>query len=239
MLLIEATEAAERLTHLDTARSGLGEAQKFEDLRLQLQQRLQHLRDLIARGDMLRAGGVPTSTPPEIGAARDTVGKVATLFQSSRTASVLTQGSRWSNLVAKLDALVSGMDVLQRQDWKTFFANRLFGGLSPAQRRTTINHHHPSNKKAIEQYTQLYAQFDRFRNTLPPSAQVLQQVLAASSELGDIKFEESSDMPAAVLRFLDATGSNVGANLELVTPEVIEWLRVSGLLNSYVVRAKS
>jgi hypothetical protein len=239
MLLDEATQVAERLTYLDAARSGLSEAQKFEDLRLQLQQRSQHLYDLIARGDMLRAGGVPTSTPPEIGAARDTIGKVVTIFQNSRTASVLTQGSRWSNLLAKLDAVISGLDALQRQDWKTFFANRLFGGLPPARRRTTINQHHPSNKKAIEQYTQLYAQFDRFRNTMPPSTQVLQQVLVASNELGDIKFEESSDMPAAVLRFLDATGSNVGANLELVTPEVIGWLLASGLLTSYVVRAKS
>jgi hypothetical protein len=239
MLLTDALQATERLTHLDAARSGLGEAQKLEGLRLELQKRAQRLQELVERGDMLRSAGVATSTPPEGVAARDTTAKVAAQFQSTRTAGVLTQGSRWVNLVAKLDALVSGLDALQRQDWKTHFATQLFGGLSPEQRRTTLNHHHPSNKKAIERYTQLYAVFNRCRNALPATAMVLHEVLAASKELGEIKFEESSDMPAAVLRFLDATGSNAGANLDLVTVEVIDWLRTSGLLNSYVVRAKS
>lgn len=238
MLLTDATHATERLTHLETVRSGLAEAQKLEDLRQALQPRAQQLQSLIARREMLRAGGVPTSTAPEISAAIDTVSKVANLFQKSGNASVLTQGSRWTNLVSKLDALTSGLDALQRQDWKTYFANNLFGGLAPEQRRTTLNHHHPGNKKAIERYTQLYMQFNRFRNALPLDAQVLQGILATSTELGEIKFEESSNMPPAVLRFLDSTGTSAGANLELVTAEVIDWLRGSGLLGSYIVRAK-
>lgn len=238
MLVTDAQQVNDRLAYLDAAGSGFDEAKRLEERRKELEQRGLRLQELVSRSDMLRAAGILTSVPPEVAAAREAVSRAATLFRNSRQANVLTQGSRWVSLVGKLDSLASAFDALQRQDWKAHVSTKLFGGLSPEDRRKTLNHNHPGNKNAIERYSKLYAEFNRFRNTIPPNSMVLHDVLAASIELSEIKFEESKDMSAAVQRFLDATGSGAGANLELLTTEVIEWLRTSGLQNSYVVRAK-
>lgn len=239
MLLDDALRATERLIQLDAARNGVEEAEILAGLSEELQVRKNRLRALIDRVTMLCQEGVPMTIPSDIPAVRDVIAKASDRFSESTKSSTLKQGQRWTQLIAKLDALLSGFEATQRQDWKHYFGSRLFAGLSPDQRRSTLVLHLPGNKQAIGRYAELYERFSRYRQSIPPTPEAVRDVHYCSDELAKITFIEAHDMPAAVKRFFDASATSAGASLELVGAEVVAWLHEHGLLSSYVVRAKS
>ena len=79
-----------------------------------------------------------------------------------------------------------------------------------------------------------YQSFIKYRQRPPTSAEEFNELRQLSQRLADIKFQE--DVPDAVRKFLDAL--SVGAGLELLTGEVVAWLRDNKLLANYVVRAR-
>ena len=53
-------------------------------------------------------------------------------------------------------------------------------------------------------------------------------------KISEIKFQEN--IPENVKKFFEQT--NIGASLEYLTEDVMEWLRENDLLSSFVVRAR-
>lgn len=231
MLLIDAKAVHERLQGAQSAQANLAEAQELARLQKTLAAKTAALHDLVARGAMLAQGGVPLAQGTGFDAMRKIVNGLRTRFSQLPTANTLTQGKHWTGLMTALDTAIATVETNQRNDWSAYVASSLFAGMSPDQRKIGLVQV-PENKVAFDKYTRLYDKFVRLCSTIPVTAQALAEVHQHSNELAEIKFEEN--VPKNVEAFINALA--FGASLELLTPEVMAYLRERKLLGSYVVR---
>lgn len=224
-----------RLNKIIEARDGVDEAKALEGLRGQLLQLADPINLCASNAKLLANQGAALSSVIEIGSVIETVRKVLMRFVEIPKSTTLRQGTRWTGLSSKLEALATKVSEVQANDWKTFFDGNFFGGLPPAQREAKLILAIPGNKEAIERYKMLYQSFIKYRTNIPKDAEELKVIRATSEQLSEIKFE-NKNIPDDVRKFFEAT--NTGASLDLLTNEVIEWLRSNNLLSRYVVRAK-
>jgi hypothetical protein len=232
-LLEMAQEALARLEKIETARDGIEESKALENLRNELNRLSLPFKQFSVNVKVLRTEGVGLSLPSETPIVIETVNNVATRFFESPKSTTLRQGRRWTGLINKLEGLATQVQDTQTKDWQTFFENNLFGGVSPEQRLATLALT-PENKKALGHYTELFQKFIKYRAQIPKDADEFKDLRALSKQLEQIKFQEN--VPIDVRKFFEATSK--GASLDLLTNEVINWLRNNNLLCNYVVRAK-
>lgn len=233
MLLIDAKAALERFNIAQDAQANVDEVRRLIDLHKSLAEKQFKLHALAARAVMLREARVPLSESPDFQKARKLIAHLRGRFDEQPKASTLTQGKHWHGLLEALEAANATLENSLRQDWCRFFSDHLFPGLPPERRRVGLAQI-PDNKTALDKYTRLYEKFARYRNTVPSTQEAIDEVRALSEELVQIKFEEN--VPKPVEAFV--TAINNGASLRLLTPEVLDWLRMHDLLDSYVVRAR-
>lgn len=232
-LLETAQESLARLMKVEAAREGVVEAQELGALRNELENISLPLKVLAANSATLRKEGVPLSAVSEVRAAIETVKNVATRFGEVPTSTTLKQGTRWTGLTKKLTALATLVSDTRASDWQIFFDSNFFGGARPEARRARLAPT-PENEKMLILYSRLFQTYIKYRTQIPKDSADFEVLRCISDDLADIQFQE--DVPADVRKFFEATGK--GAGLDLVTNEVIEWLRINNLLGSYVVRAR-
>lgn len=224
-----------RLQKIFEARQGVDEAKALEGIRLELVKMATPVNIGASNARLLIDHGVALSYDLNLGSVIETVNRVLMRFEEAPKSSTLKQGGRWTSLTSKLEALSSKLIEGHNNDWKLHFSGHYFGGLSPVQREANLILAIPGNKEAIERYKLLYQQFIKFRTSIPKDDDEFVRLSEISTQLANIHFEDK-DIPEDVRRFFEAT--NTGANLDLLTVEVISWLRSNNLLGRYVVRAK-
>lgn len=234
MLLANAKTAHERLQSAEETRANLDEARALISLQKELAAKAVKLHDVVAQYHLLREQGVDLSPSPDTKAMRKTIANLRARFDEKPSSNTLTQGKHWTGLQTALEGANAILEMQLRQDWKNYFATRLFAGLPPEQRKVGLVQT-PDNMLALNQYTRLYEKFARYRDSVAGTVEELDEVHRCSDALKNITFVE--DVPKAVELFINAVPS--GAGLELLTAEVIEWLRAQGLLGSFVVRARA
>lgn len=238
MMLDEAKIARERLTRADEASSSVEEAEALARKKKDLRDLVDKVEILATRRSMLLHGGVPLSQPPDVGKPKELCARILTRFSEAPKVKTLVDNQRWTKLAQVLTEFSASEDMLQKQDWKVFFNGKLFGGVAPEQRRQTILMTLPENQKAYGIYSRLYVRFIQYRTSVPNATEELEEVKDCSRELSEIRFIENDVVPVAVREFFNATSSGSGANLDLLTEEVIEWLHTNNMLNNYAVRAR-
>lgn len=238
MIRDEARKARERLARADAAMSSVEETNALSKKKSELCILAEKVGALAKRRDMLRQGGVPLSLSPDVEKARRSCGMLLARFAESPKAATLVDKQRWTKLTESLAEFNAAEDTLQKQDWKGYYATKLFGGVPPEQREQTILMTLPENQEALARYKRLYKQLSLYRAVLPCTAKELEEAQDSSRQLSEIRFIENKDVPSAVREFFNATSSASGANLELLTTEVLDWLRSNGMLNNFAVRAR-
>lgn len=237
-MLNEARRVRARLVRTEVASTSVEEAAALAKKKAELILLAAKVKSLANRRDLLRNGGVTLSVAPDTEKVKQLCSLMLTRFSESPKATTLVDRQRWTKLTEALIEFNASEDTLQKQDWKGYYGTKLFGGVSPEQRKQTILMTLPENQKEWDRYKRLYARFAEFRNSLPNSAEDLKDVQNCSKELTDIRFIENDDVPMAVRAFFNATSTGNGANLDLLTTEVIDWLRTNNMLNNYAVRAR-
>ncbi|MDD5034965.1 MAG: hypothetical protein PHE55_09425 [Methylococcaceae bacterium] len=232
-LITDATSTLERLTKLRTASEDAQEARELETLSKELAELASPVCGLAANFAVFRSEGVALSAIPDFANVIDSIQKTLERFQQAPKATTLRQGRVWTTLVNKLQTLAQKAQSTQVKDWQYYFDHQLFGGLPPAKRESTLAKT-PQNKQALEHYRELYQKFIKYRQQPPTSSEEFNKLCQLSKQLANITFQE--DVPEDVRKFLDALG--IGADLHLLTPDVLNWLRDNGLLGNYVVRAR-
>jgi len=234
LLLKMAKDSLERITNIEAAREGVSEAKELEQLRRELRERAILLTQFVDSALLLRSEGVKLTVSPNIADVIDTTANVSTRFAEAPKAATLTRGKRWTGLLDKLEESGKQLAADQERDWRIFFESSFFGGAPPEQRKL-IMARTPENLKQLELYTLLFKSFGQYRKKAPQTGEGFNELRDLSKQLEQVKFQE--DVPQSVRLFFEATST--GAGLELLTPDVVEWLRENNLLRSYVVRAKA
>jgi chaperonin cofactor prefoldin len=233
MLAEQATEVLSRLQTAEKAKGGVEQAQELNELRKELDERLERLRQLHVRARLFRKSKIPLTPVLDAQHAITSVSEIANRFRESPASSTLKRGKRWSGLLATLDMLERNAKSRQAEDWKTFHSTQLFAGRPPEQIRVALT---PKNQELLRRYTDLYRKFAAYRNFAPETAEAIEEVRKSSDALAKIKFDEN--VPRDVEQFFEATASSVGASLELLKPSVIDWLRSNNLIGTFVVRSR-
>lgn len=240
MMLDEARVARERLVRAEAAKLNVEEARELAKKKSELRDLVGVLKSLAERRDWLRKGGVPLSRAPDVDRAKQLCGKIFDRFMESPTNDTLVRNRGWSNLLDALKTFNIEEDTQQKHDWREYFARKLFGGAPPEQRKQTLTLSLPVNKDAFARYDRMYRLVSQYKIVVPNSKEQLLNVQTWSEQLAAInsEFVENEDVPVAVQAFFTATATVYGASLDLLTEEVIEWLRANNMLNNYAVRAR-
>ena len=234
MSLLESTQnLMVRFTKIDDARNGIAETQALDGLLSELNSMAQPIGNLAANARLLEGEGINLSIVPEVQSTIGIVLNILTRFSEEPKSSTL-KGTRWSGLTKKLVSLASQLEEKQVLDWKTFFDNNLFSGVRPEQRRGTLALT-PENKKMLERYTNLYQSFIQYKVKIPKNADEFCTLKSLSDQLAQIKFQDN--VPDDVKKFLEAI--SIGAGLELLTNDVLIWLRSNSMIGNYIIRAKN
>ena len=231
-----AKSSLERLNKVREARDGVDEAHALQGLHEKLLQLAAPLLQHALNAKLLASEGLNLSPVNEVGKSIDIVKKVSEVFEQDLKSTTLKQGTRWTQLSKSLLNLETIVSQSQVNDWKIFFENKFFGGGSPTQKEGTLPKT-PANENALTEYKSLYQKFNGYRTNIPRNVEEFTNLRELSYKLSQIQFQVGDDVPDAVQKFFAAC--NTGASLELLTNEVIEWLRNNNLLGSYIVRAKT
>jgi hypothetical protein len=224
-----------RLNKVKASRDGVDEAKALEDLLNELLQKSAPIIQLNQNAKVLTDEGVKITKVFEIASAIETIKNVSTRFQESPKSTTLRQGKRWTGLSSKLEAVSNKVAEAQTKDWGVYFENNYFGGPHPTQRSARLAPT-PANEKAIKIYRELFLQFAKYRSKIPQDSEDFANLRDLSEQLSQVSFQE--DVPVSVKMFFEATSSSSGASLDILTIDVIEWLRNNNLLTNYNVRAK-
>ncbi|TAK84802.1 MAG: hypothetical protein EPO20_13245 [Betaproteobacteria bacterium] len=233
MLGEQAVQVLSRLQSAEKAKGGVEQAQELNELRKELSERVERLRQLKARARLFREHKIRLSPVLDAEHAIVLVSEIAARFQEAPVSSTLKKGKRWSGMLAALDMLEKNARSRQAEDWKTFHSTQLFGGRPPEQIRVALT---PKNQELLRRYTDLYRKFAAYRSYAPETAEAIEEARKSSDALARIKFDE--DVPRDVEKFFEATASSLGASLELLKPSVIDWLRANNLIATFVVRSR-
>ena len=236
----EVRVARERLMHAEEAKLNVEEAQELAKKKKELLNLVAEFKYLAHRREVLQQGGVQLSMVGEVDKVKQLCGKILDRFIESPKNETLMRNKGWINLLVALKEFNREEESQQKHNWKEYFAYRLFGGLSPEQRKQTLTLSLPVNKRAFERYERVYQLFSQHKNTVPNSIEQLVNVQTYSEELVKInsEFVENDNVPLTVQEFFAATVTTNGASLELLTEEVIIWLRANNMINNYAVRTR-
>ena len=236
MIIDEAKAALTGLSRAKASSESVEEAEALSNKKDELNKIVSKLGALLRIRHILREGGVPLSPAPDTAQVKKLCSMMLSRFNESPKATTLVDKQRWSNLSEKLREFNYSEETIQKQDWKSYYSNRLFAGVPPEQRQQTILKSLPENKEKLVRYAQLYGRLIEYRNAVPSQTETLQEVQKWSNELSQIRFVEHNDVPVSVREFFNAT--SIGANLDLLTADVIAWLRANDMLDKFCVRAR-
>lgn len=222
-----------RLNRIKNIRENVDEATALGELHIDLLKCVAPLA-LLATNAILfvNQGGILTSIN-DVEATLILITRTSVRFVDNPKASTLKNGKHWGNLSNALEALVRNIKENQVKDWKCFFENNFFGGLPPEAQKAKLQRT-PDNDNALKLYERLYKNLICYRSSMPRNEEEYLTLREISDQLSQIKFSE--DVPEDVGKFFEAVGG--GASLELLTGNVLEWLRKHNSLNSYLVRTK-
>ena len=97
----------------------------------------------------------------------------------------------------------------------------------------------PSNEAILTKYREHYAKYQSaVRVELPSSASARLDLTSTVANLQELREQLKGSAPEAVRVFLKAI-ENGGASLELLTPEVFEWIRENDDQNRFVVKPRN
>ena len=236
MPLLDLTrETLARLKKADAARTGVEEAQELGVLAKELQEKLVPIQDLALRAKVFQKAKVKVTPVEETMKLSQKISSLAAPFQETPKVATLKQGKKWKVLLEALDTTISDARKLQSDDWKRYCSTRLFAGATPDKARARLAPT-SNNLRLLAEYDELFKKFNALRQSIPSDPRTIEEIQQYSTALEKIKFDEN--VPAEVAKFLQATQTDAGAGLKLLTDTVLEWLRSNQSLDEYVVRAR-
>lgn len=142
----EAQNALKRLSQAQTAQATIDQAQALRTRREELQRWVTPITTVANRVVWLRENEVTlTPVPGGIANIHQLIQNIRQRFQQSPTAETLLENNRWQQLKEELTAIGTSAQNQQTQDWRRYFSEYLFGGVSPAERANTLSLSVPEN----------------------------------------------------------------------------------------------
>jgi hypothetical protein len=149
----------------------------------------------------------------------------------------LATDNLWTRLTAAAESANQDVRSAACDHWRKFVQN--FG---PIESPTVLDARivkTPANVGLFESYKQHYTKYSAIvRAELPANSSTPEELISAVSTLQALREQLIGTVPEVVRAFFKAL-ENGGAELGLITPEVLEWLRENDDPNRFVVKSRA
>jgi len=147
----------------------------------------------------------------------------------------LSENELWRRLLSQADKTNSVRAEAVRGNWQALISD--LGKVESAQALFAREPETPSNKAALARYQELYPQYAGLRHAdMPPAATSADALRKCVEKLREI-LTALTPMPDSVKQFLKAVEG--GAALDLLTEEVLAWLRQYDDASRFVIRTRT
>lgn len=226
----------DRLVALDRLGANVEETGLLEDLRSDLAPPAAELSRALDQRRLLVGSGIDTPEPPSLETARKRAAMLLERFTAEKKAATLKKGTGWANLIKETKAASTDLSAAVVRSWKAY-RQTVFTGEAPTVVKGRIAMT-PANKSAFKTYEQLHQTFRAEFDRLPADKAAIDRVKALAARLTETAKEFDFDVPADVKRFLEAIQVG-GANLELLTDPVLQWLEENKAFDNYRIVPRS
>jgi len=238
MTLIDRIEAlSERASGLVALDRRRAESAKLQQLLAKASPMNDKLGTEIQQMRLLHDEGInvaPDSTSAE--ATRKTLARLINRFNQNRTADSLTKGRDWKLLEDQTQTTCKELTDALKTAWSQFIATA-YTGESPShlERSLAVT---DRNVDQLRLYKQTYTQLNGLTRNRPQERGDFARARELARQLGEIYQRFDFDVPEAVKRFLQAVADG-GADLDLLTEEVLGWLQQQGSNGHYRIVART
>lgn len=231
-----AADLKARLSRLQDLSSKVEEASNLERLRQDLNRRVEKLEPQMQKQALLQAHDIAVSLPAGVVKAARRAGGLLDKFKAEPTAATLKKGQTWRMLLEELDGAAGELSQAVLAAWRRS-REGFFAGDTPATLRGRLART-AENDRALEQYRTLHQALDAAFTAAPADPTTVDQVKRLAKQLESAAQAFNFDVPEAVKAFLEAVQSVAGAPLDLLTPEVVDWLKTNHSFDAYRISAK-
>lgn len=221
-------ERAERLKNLrETAEEAKALSTRLSEAR-ELKERLQSVSEKVAflkENEIeidLSAAAQVTPLPA--------LDKIIEQFTDKPEAASLTKRQYWTKLREQGAEWQKKLDAEADKSWRGFIDDQ-YSGRSPAQLEASLAQTQ-SNQRALKAFTAIHRDLKFLREDFPENPQTVKRARELSEELKSVSEAFDFDVPDDVRAFLAAINQE-GAPLELLTEEVLDWLRANKSESQY------
>ena len=225
-----------RLSRLHQLSSKVEEASNLERLRQDLNKRVEKLEPQLEKQALLQAENIAVPLPAGLVKAARRAGGLLEKFEAEPTAANLKKGQTWRVLLVELDGAVGDLSQAVLGAWRRSH-EAFFAGDAPATLRGRLART-GENDQALERYRTLHQALDAAFMAAPADQAAIEQVKRLAKQLEVVSQAFNFDVPEPVKAFLEAVQSVAGAPLDLLTPEVVRWLKANNSFDAYRISAK-
>ncbi|MBU9642351.1 hypothetical protein [Burkholderia gladioli] len=148
----------------------------------------------------------------------------------------LSENELWRRLLQQADKTNTAYAEAIRANWRALTQD--LGTVETASALIAREPETPSNKTALAQYQALYTQYAALRNAdMPPAAQSADALRECVERLREI-LATLTPTPESVKQFFKAVEAG-GAALDLLTEEVLNWLKLYDDATRFVIRTRT
>ncbi|EHN64936.1 hypothetical protein [Comamonas testosteroni] len=159
------------------------------------------------------------------------------VLQAGGNVQDLAADSLWTRLTNAAESANERVQEAARAQWRQFVEN--LGHVDSPSVLEGRMLKTPANEALLATYKQQHARYQAaVRNDLPTSAATQEELAKAVAVLQGLREQLKGTAPDAVRLFLKAIETG-GAALELLTPEVMEWLRANDDPARFVIKPKT
>lgn len=224
-----------RLEALDHAASNVAEVSALEGLRVSLAGKAEKLGSGLAKQKLLAEENIVVESPASLITVQKQACTLLDKFLAEPKADTLKKIKGWGSLLAEVDTAARDLTSTVAASWKGH-RQSVFAGETPSQIRAKLART-SANDEAFQKYEVAYTRLKEAFDTLPADAPSIAATAKIADNLEQIAKGFNFDVPAEVKQFLEAVLSVKGASLSFLTPKVLDWLKESGGIDNYSVRA--
>ena len=230
-----ATRLAERLKRVHALRDNVVEAGALSQLRAELAPLVQKSTTNKGRIAVLSAAGIEVPQPVSVSRLQQRAAKLREDFSNEPTSITLKRGQTWVTMITEGETAAQELTTAAKLAWQAHRTN-LYAGKAPAVLEAELAKT-ASNQATIREYTEIFNQFRFLFDAVPATLEVIVRAKKLAERLETIASKFDFQVSPPIKAFLDAVQSIQGAQLTLLTEEVIDWLRENKTLNGYRIKA--
>ena len=187
------------------------------------------------RVSVLLDAGIQVSLPASLARFQQKAAKLRNDFINEPRSPTLKRGQMWVSMMSDGETAVQELTTATKLAWQAHRTN-LYAGKAPGVLNSELAKT-TENQVTLREYGEVFDQFRSLFDTVPTTPDVIARAKTLANRLEIVAAKFDFQVTAPIKAFLDAVQTVQGAQLILLTDEVIQWLRESNTLNGYRIKA--